>query len=119
MRCTRLSFHGAHNAHSNFGLQFNGAWQRRAEEASKLKQKLCYVGQIDISTGSCEVGLKAYPQSHAFAQLQGADNIISFKTDCYSEQPMFIRGPGAGAEVTAAGVFNDLLLLARSNGARF
>ena len=62
--------------------------------------------------------VQAYSKSHAFAQLQGADNIISFKTERYSEQPMFIRGPGAGAEVTAAGVFNDLLLLARSNGAR-
>lgn len=59
-----------------------------------------------------------YPLNHAFAQLQGADNIISFKTARYSEQPLFIRGPGAGAEVTAAGVFSDLLTLAQSLGAR-
>ena len=69
-------------------------------------------------TGKAPSHVQAYSQSHAFAQLQGADNIISFKTERYSEQPMFIRGPGAGAEVTAAGVFSDLLLLARSNGAR-
>ena len=68
---------------------------------------------------SCELHLQSYPQDHAFAQLQGADNIISFRTARYYEQPIFIRGPGAGAEVTAAGVFSDLLLLARSLGARF
>eukprot|EP00983_Pelagomonas_calceolata_P084910 1156449-Pelagomonas_calceolata.AAC.13 len=66
-------------------------------------------------TGS--VGLKQYPRNHAFAQLEGSDNIISFQTSRYKRQPLFIRGPGAGADVTAGGVFSDLLKLAAYLGA--
>ena len=62
--------------------------------------------------------MQAYPREHAFAQLSGSDNIVSFTSERYHAQPMFVRGPGAGAEVTAAGVFSDLILLARSLGAR-
>ena len=62
--------------------------------------------------------LQAYSQTHAFAQLSGSDNIIGFTSVRYRAQPLFVRGPGAGAEVTAAGVFSDLILLARSLGAR-
>ena len=46
-------------------------------------------------------------------QLDGPDNILVYLTERYSEQPLVIRGPGAGAEVTAAGVFGDLLKIAR------
>ena len=54
---------------------------------------------------------------HPFAQLSGSDNVILFSTKRYSPQPLVIRGPGAGAQVTAAGVFGDLLQVARSLGA--
>lgn len=50
-------------------------------------------------------------------ELQGSDNIISFTTARYFKQPLIIRGPGAGADVTAAGVFSDLLRLAAYLGA--
>jgi len=63
------------------------------------------------------VGLKRYPKNHAFAQLEGSDNIIAFQTARYKRQPLFIRGPGAGADVTAGGVFSDLLKLAAYLGA--
>jgi aspartokinase/homoserine dehydrogenase 1 len=63
------------------------------------------------------VGLQRYPKNHAFAQLAGSDNIISFQTARYKQQPLFIRGPGAGADVTAGGVFSDLLKLAAYLGA--
>ena len=56
------------------------------------------------------------PLSHPFANLAGSDNIISFQTTRYSEQPLVVRGPGAGAEVTAAGVFANLLHIAKSLG---
>ena len=56
------------------------------------------------------------PLTHPFANLAGSDNIISFKTRRYSEQPLVIQGPGAGAEVTAAGVFGDLLHVAKTLG---
>ena len=56
-------------------------------------------------------------QDHPFAQLSGSDNIIAFTTQRYSQQPLIVRGPGAGAEVTAGGVFSDLLRLAAYLGA--
>ena len=48
-------------------------------------------------------------ESHPFYTLSGSDNIISFTTDRYRERPLVVKGPGAGAEVTAAGVFADLI----------
>ncbi len=51
------------------------------------------------------------------AGLGGSDNIVLFKTARYNVQPMVVRGPGAGPEVTAAGVFADLLRLASFLGA--
>jgi aspartokinase/homoserine dehydrogenase 1 len=57
------------------------------------------------------------PADHPFAQLSGSDNIILFSSKRYSPQPLVVRGPGAGAQVTAAGVFSDLLQVARSLGA--
>lgn len=60
-------------------------------------------------------------QDHPFAQLSGSDNIIAFTTQRYSAacgmQPLIVRGPGAGAEVTAGGVFSDLLRLSAYLGA--
>ena len=56
-------------------------------------------------------------QDHPFAQLVGSDNIIAFTTQRYAKQPLIVRGPGAGAEVTAGGVFSDLLRLAAYLGA--
>ena len=76
-----------------------------------------YVGVVDAQSGKGSVELRRYPKSHPFAQLQGSDNIISFTTARYFKQSLIIRGPGAGAEVTAAGVFSDLLRLAAYLGA--
>ena len=58
--------------------------------------------------------LQEYPESHPFAGLSGSDNIFAFHTQRYSPQPLVIRGPGAGAAVTAAGVFTDILEAATS-----
>lgn len=63
------------------------------------------------------VKLKSYKKDHPFAQLSGSDNIISFTTERYKVQPLIVRGPGAGAEVTAGGVFSDILRLASYLGA--
>ena len=80
---------------------------------SKMKPDECaaYVGCI-TQDGHVTVGIQSYPASHPFAQLKGTDNILTFKTKRYCEQPLLIQGAGAGAEVTAAGVFADLLRLA-------
>ena len=74
-----------------------------------------YVGTIDTD-GSMSAQMRSYPMDHPFASLTGSDNIVSFHTARYS-QPMIVRGPGAGPEVTAGGVFSDLLRLASFLGA--
>ena len=58
------------------------------------------------------VELKSYPRSHAFAGTSGSDNIVAFKTQRYHTQSLIVQGPGAGPDVTAGGVFADLLRLA-------
>ncbi|MEK7691787.1 MAG: ACT domain-containing protein, partial [Bdellovibrionota bacterium] len=72
-----------------------------------------FVGRFSPSSpNSAQVGLQKYPRHHPFAALQGTDNIVAFRTERYNTQPIFVQGPGAGPEVTAAGVFADLLRLA-------
>ena len=78
---------------------------------------LRYVGTIE-SDGSMVAGLRSYPKDHPFANLTSSDNVVSFQTKRYNAQPMIVRGPGAGPEVTAAGVFGDLLRLASFLGAQ-
>lgn len=70
---------------------------------------LRYVGCIDVDTGACHVGLDRYKRNHAFAGLQSSDNVVSLRTERYDAQPLVVRGPGAGAAVTASGVFADIL----------
>jgi aspartokinase/homoserine dehydrogenase 1 len=79
-------------------------------EAKAKNERLCYVGAID-SQGIMEVTIKAFPASHPFSRLQGTDNMLIFHTRRYNTNPLIIQGPGAGAEVTAAGIFADLLRL--------
>lgn len=81
-----------------------------AEQTAAKQQKLAYVGSINAK-GMINVDLKAYPKDHPFAKLSGTDNMLIFKTKRYNQQPLIIQGPGAGADVTAAGVFADLLRL--------
>ena len=82
-----------------------------------ILQVLRYVGVVDVRANEGRVELGRFPKSNAFAQLSGSDNIIAFTTSRYLKQPLIVRGPGAGAEVTAAGVFSDLLRLASYLGA--
>jgi aspartokinase/homoserine dehydrogenase 1 len=86
------------------------------QSARARDQVLRYVGSID-SNRNMSAGLRTYPRDHPFANLTGSDNIVSFQTVRYNAQPMIVRGPGAGPEVTAAGVFADLLRLASFLGA--
>ncbi len=88
----------------------------RLDSARASGHVLRYVGVIN-NDGSMSAGLRTYPLDHPFASLKGSDNIVSFQTVRYNTQPMIVRGPGAGPEVTAAGVFADLLRLASFLGA--
>jgi len=69
--------------------------------------KLKYVAEFN--RGKAKVGLKEIPQGHPFYDLEGKDNIVMFYTQRYPEQPMIIKGAGAGADVTASGLFADII----------
>jgi len=97
--------------------EFDDEMTRKMEEAEAAGECLRYVGVIDCKGGEGRVELRRYPKTHPFAQLSGSDNIIAFTTSRYLKQPLIVRGPGAGAEVTAGGVFSDLLRLAAYLGA--
>lgn len=97
--------------------EYDSSMGVRMEEAAQRNECLRYVGVVDCANQEGRVELKSYPSSHPFAQLAGSDNIISFTTQRYFTQPLIVRGPGAGAEVTAGGIFSDLLRLAAYLGA--
>ena len=78
---------------------------------------LRYVARLDQS-GHASVGLVELPDSHAFANLRLTDNSVQFTTKRYASNPLIVQGPGAGREVTAAGIFADLLRLGAALGAR-
>lgn len=96
--------------------QYDSTMQGQAQAAAAQGMALRYVGSLDFVKRECTVELKQVPLAHPFANLNGSDNIISIKTKRYNEQPLVIRGPGAGAEVTAAGVFGDLLHVVKMLG---
>ena len=59
--------------------------------------------------GKANVGLQEIPAGHPFYNLEGKDNIVMFYTERYSDQPLIIKGAGAGSEVTASGLFADII----------
>lgn len=97
--------------------EFDGEMAEKLTAAEASGEVLRYVGVVDAERGTGSVELRRYPRDHPFAQLQGSDNIIAFTTARYFKQPLIVRGPGAGADVTAGGVFSDLLRLAAHLGA--
>jgi aspartokinase/homoserine dehydrogenase 1 len=80
------------------------------KQSKNKQEQLCYMGVIHPD-GKIDVDIHSLPDTHAFSRLRGADNMLIFHTRRYHEQPLIIQGPGAGAEVTAAGIFADLLRL--------
>ncbi len=82
-------------------------FQKMYADANKAGKKLRVIGGYDGKTAF--VKLEAVDSTHPFYNLQGKDNIVSFYTDRYAQQPLVIQGAGAGAEVTAAGVFADII----------
>ena len=94
----------------------DGDMEARRLAASRDGKVLRFVGRV-TRDGAASVGLREYPPSHPFARVQLTDNIVLFRTRRYHENPLVVQGPGAGREVTAAGVFADLLRLAAYLGA--
>ena len=73
--------------------------------------KLKYVAQLE--DGIARVGLKHIDENHDFYNLEGSDNIILFYTNRYFDQPLIVKGAGAGGDVTAAGVFADIIRIGK------
>lgn len=87
-------------------------FQKKLKEAQSKNKKLCYIASLEGKNAKVE--LKSIDQNHPFYSLSGSDNIISFTTSRYKDRPLVVKGPGAGAEVTAAGVFADILWASNS-----
>lgn len=82
-------------------------YQKLYASAKAKGCQLKYVAQLN--QGKASVGLQEIPSGHPFYNLKGKDNIVMFYTKRYPEQPMIIKGAGAGAEVTASGLFADII----------
>ncbi len=82
-------------------------YQNLFASAKSKNCQLKYVAEFNI--GEAKVGLKEIPEGHPFYNLEGKDNIVMFYTQRYPDQPMIIKGAGAGADVTASGIFADII----------
>lgn len=85
----------------------NSYFENLAQDAFARNEKLRYMAVL--KDGKTSIKLGSVNAQHPFYSLSGSDNIILLTTERYNERPMIIRGPGAGAEVTAAGVFADII----------
>ncbi|XOD68321.1 MAG: bifunctional aspartate kinase/homoserine dehydrogenase I [Flavobacteriales bacterium AspAUS03] len=81
------------------------------EAAKKDGKCLRFIARYE--KGATSVGLEAIGPKHPFYQLEGKDNMILYLTHRYTEQPLIVKGAGAGAEVTASGVFSDIIKASR------
>jgi bifunctional aspartokinase / homoserine dehydrogenase 1 len=100
------------------GLPRHDEAMRRRFEAARAQGKVMrYVGKISAA-GQALVGVAELDAKHAFANIALTDNVVRFATRRYCDNPLIVQGPGAGPEVTAGGVFADLLRLAAYLGAR-
>jgi aspartokinase/homoserine dehydrogenase 1 len=95
----------------------DAAMRERFESARARGKVLRYVGRL-LADGSATVGVVELDQRHAFANIALTDNVVRFATRRYNSNPLIVQGPGAGPEVTAGGVFADLLRLSAYLGAR-
>jgi aspartokinase/homoserine dehydrogenase 1 len=88
---------------TEFEQHFQEIYKQAADKNCKLK----YVAEF--VNGKAKVGLQHIPADHPFYNLEGSDNIVLFFTDRYPVQPLLIKGAGAGADVTASGIFADVI----------
>ena len=85
----------------------NNYFEEIREKAEKENKALRMIAKLN--EGKASIGLEAVDQNHPFYSLSGSDNMIVFTTERYKDRPLVVRGPGAGAEVTAAGVFAEII----------
>ena len=82
---------------------FNQILNKAIEKRSRLKYVAC------LENGEASVGIKTVKEDHPFYNIEGRDNITVFHTDRYKDSPLVVKGPGAGGEFTASGVFADII----------
>jgi aspartokinase/homoserine dehydrogenase 1 len=92
--------------------KLDDSFERRRAEAAAEGKALRYIAIIE--EGSARLALRAEESASPFRSLVDSDNIVVITTDRYSTLPMVIKGPGAGAAVTAGGVFADIVRMART-----
>jgi aspartokinase/homoserine dehydrogenase 1 len=97
--------------------RYDAAYAARLAAARARGKVLRYLGKL-TAAGPASVGLEELDARHPFANIALTDNIVRFATRRYCDNPLIVQGPGAGPEVTAGGVFADLLRLAAYLGAR-
>jgi aspartokinase/homoserine dehydrogenase 1 len=91
--------------------QYEEHFRKLYDQAAAAGSKLKFVATYE--DGEAAVGLQHIDPVHDFYHLYGKDNIVLFYTDRYPNQPLVIKGAGAGADVTASGVFADIIRSAR------
>jgi bifunctional aspartokinase / homoserine dehydrogenase 1 len=96
--------------------EFDELMALKLSNAAKKHEVLRYVGRIDAD-GKATVGLVRLDARHAFGNIALTDNVVRYATRRYCDNPLIVQGPGAGPEVTAGGVFSDLLRLSAYLGA--
>src|SRR5690242_9988245 len=88
--------------------KFDGEMKKRFDAAAAKGKVLRYMGRL-TADGKATVGVAELDRTHAFANIALTDNVVRYATQRYNTNPLIVQGPGAGPEVTAAGVFADLL----------
>ena len=90
--------------------EHEASFQNLLKQASDQNSKMRYVASF--TNGKAETGIQTITPDHAFYKLEGNDNIVLFFTKRYPERPLVIKGAGAGADVTAMGIFGDIMRVA-------
>ena len=91
--------------------KYSDYFENMLEKAQKEGAKLKYVAQLE--NGKAKVGIQMIKEGHDFYNLEGSDNIILFYTNRYKKQPLIVKGAGAGADVTASGIFADIIRIGK------
>ena len=86
-------------------------FEKMLENAERQGAKMKYVAQLE--NRKAKVGIQLVKEGHDFYNLEGSDNIILFYTNRYKEQPLIVKGAGAGADVTASGIFADIIRIGK------
>mgnify|MGYP000161422864 FL=1 len=87
--------------------EYDSKWKQHIQKAKNRNETLRYTGKL--KDGNITIGIESVPKDSPLGQLKGTDNLIQIYSDFYNHTPLVIQGPGAGKEVTASGVLNDII----------